>query len=75
MEEVVAESELVEDSQLLHQGPQLDPVAQLLQLLSGQLASSCELLVLGVRADIQQTPAGHLTLLLLHTRHQSGQNP
>lgn len=61
-QEVVAKSKLIENSQFLHQGPKLNPVAELLQLRGRQLGPAFRLL-----AHIEETSGGHLALLLLHT--------
>lgn len=39
MQQIGAEPQLVEYSQFLHQGPELSPAAELLQLLPGQVGS------------------------------------
>lgn len=70
MQQVCAESQLVEYSQFLHQGPELSPAAELLQILSGQVDSISWLLTLRQGADLQEASGSHLTLLLLHARHQ-----
>lgn len=70
MQKVSAESQLVQYSQGLHQGPKLSPAAELLQLLSGQTHSIFWLVTVRQGGNLQEPSGGHLTLLLLHTRHQ-----